>query len=297
LQRGKVVKAAGGFFNVRDELGTEYLCRARGALKKGGDALMVGDWVKFTVSSDSVPTFPHGEGVIEERLPRKNRLHRPPVANVDQLIIIMSLKFPECNWQLVSRLLVLAEKEGLASLLCLNKTDLVDDAELRNLAELLDPYPYPVLYTCALSAEGIDPLKGCLSSKCSVFAGPSGVGKSSLLNAIQPGLSLQTAPVSKKIKHGRHTTRQAEILALESGGSVVDTPGFMKIDFAKIEAEELPGLFPEFADLRGHCAFRDCFHLSEPDCAVHRETGKTINPMRYGHYRHFMKELNKQEAY
>ncbi len=297
MRKGKVVKAAGGFFNVRDDSGREYFCRARGSIKKGGDALMVGDWVHFALSSDSVPASLPGEGVIEERLPRKNRLYRPPVANVDQLIIIMSLKLPECNWQLVSRLLVLAEKEGLSSLLCLNKTDLVNDAEIRELAGNLDPYPYPVLYTCALSGEGIDRLKECLRSKCSVFAGPSGVGKSSLLNAIQPGLSLQAAPVSKKIKRGRHTTRQAEILVLDNGGSVVDTPGFMRIDFENIEVEELPGLFPEFERFRGHCAFRNCFHLSEPDCAVRREISSKINPMRYEHYGHFMKELTKQEAY
>ncbi|MFO7951695.1 MAG: ribosome small subunit-dependent GTPase A [Bacillota bacterium] len=294
--QGRVIKAAGGFFTVRDPEGSEYLCRARGSLKKDKKGLMVGDWVKFDLVEDG-GGFPTGEGVVEEMLPRKNSLPRPPVANVDQLIVVMSLKQPECDWQLVNRLLVLAEKENLPAALCLNKTDLCNAREQGKLDSKVEQFPYTIFYTSAVSGDGLDTFKEKLKDRCSVLAGPSGVGKSTLLNAISPGLSLQTAPVSGKIKRGKHTTRQASLLPLETGGMVVDTPGFTRLNFFNIEPEELADLFPEFRALHDHCRFRDCLHLNEPGCAVREEIGRSLNPVRYEHYQYFMKELNKQEAY
>jgi ribosome biogenesis GTPase / thiamine phosphate phosphatase len=296
LQEGKIVKAAGGFFSVRDSGSAEYICRARGMLKRDKASLMVGDLVLFAVVENATGDDP-GEGVIEKLLPRKNRLRRPPVANVEQLVVVMSLRHPECDWQLISRLMVIAEQEELAALLCLNKIDLLAEPDLVALDDLLKPYPYPVILTSALSGAGIEALIEKLSDSCSVFAGPSGVGKSSLLNAVQPGLSLQTGEVSEKIKRGRHTTRQAELLSLKNGGTVVDTPGFSRLDFFAIEPGRLAHYFPEFETLRGCCGFRDCRHISETDCAVRNEIGKTVNPMRYEHYCYFARELEKQEAY
>ncbi len=296
MLKGKVIKAAGGFFTVRDESGGEHVCRARGMLKRGKSGLMVGDWVLF--EPFEATSFTAGdEGIIEELMPRANRLYRPPVANVDQLIAVMSLKEPECDWQLVSRMLVLAEKENLAAVLCLNKTDLIEKKELDDLTSRLEFYPYPILYTSAVNKTGLDQLENRLSGQCSVFAGPSGVGKSSLLNVIQPGLSLQTGIVSEKIKRGRHTTRQAELLLLNNGGSVVDTPGFTRLDFSDLEADYLADYFPEFDPLRGRCGFRNCRHISEPECAVRQEISKSINSMRYDHYKYFIQELGKQEAF
>lgn len=296
MLEGKVIKAAGGFFTVYDETGSEYLCRARGMLKRDKASLMVGDRILFEPGEKS-SAIDYSEGVIEKLLPRINCLKRPPAANVDQLVVVMSIKQPDCDWQLVSRLLVLAEQEKLSAFLCLNKTDLVAEDELRLLTGQTDPYPYPILYTSAVSGAGLDSLKERLSGQCSVFAGPSGVGKSSLLNAVQPGLSLQTGTVSDKIKRGRHTTRQAELLPLTSGGSVVDTPGFTRLDFFKLEPALLVDYFPEFEPLREHCSFRNCRHISEPECAVRREIGKTLSQMRYDHYQYFVKELSKREVY
>lgn len=290
MLQGQVIRAAGGFFAVRDESGAEYLCRARGALKKNRGTLMVGDRVFFKPDGKDSGDCP-GEGIIEKIQPRSNCLYRPPVANIDQLVVVMSLRQPDCDWQLISRLAVLAEKEGLSTLICLNKTDLVSSKELSELQNLLYPYPYRVLLTSAVSGKGLDDLAGNLNGCCSVFAGPSGVGKSSLLNVIQPGLSLQTGSVSDKIKRGRHTTRQAELLILDNGGAVVDTPGFTRLDFRSIDPVEMADYFPEFDACRGKCAFRNCLHLSEPDCAVLMEIDKTVNAMRYEHYRAFMKEL------
>lgn len=296
MLQGRVIKAAGGLFTVRDNEGRECLCHARGMLKQDKKGLMVGDWVKFDIIADGAGK-PTGEGVIEEMYPRKNYLPRPPVANVDQLLVIMSLKQPECDWQLVSRMLVLAEKEELPAEVCLNKTDLFTEREQGELDGRLDHFPYPFFYTSAVSGDGLEALKDKFKGGCSVLAGPSGVGKSTLLNAISPGLSLQTGPVSSKIKRGKHTTRQVTLLPLETGGMVVDTPGFTRLNFFDIEPEELADLFPEFRALHDGCKFRDCRHLSEPGCAVREEVGESVNPMRYEHYRFFMKELNKQEAY
>lgn len=296
MLEGKVLKAAGGFFTVCDENDREYICRARGILKRNKAALMVGDRVLFEPESDGDGSF-SGEGIIETLLPRTNRLKRPPAANVDQLVVVMSLKQPDCDWQLVSRLMVLAEQEKLRAFLCLNKTDLASEDEFGELNKELKPYPYSIIHTSAVNGEGIDQLKENLKDRCSVFAGPSGVGKSSLLNAIQPGLSLKTGTVSDKIKRGRHTTRQAELMKLSSGGLVVDTPGFTRLEFLDLDPDQLAEFFPEFELLRGSCGFRNCRHSSEPDCAVRREIGKTVNTMRYRHYQYFLDELGKQEAF
>lgn len=296
MLKGKVVRAAGGFFAVCDDSGKEYLCRARGMLKRGNEALMVGDLVLFN-PGEKASAEKDGDGIIEKRLPRSNRLSRPPVANVDQLVVVISLKHPDCDWQLASRMLVLAEKENMTAFICLNKSDLANSDELTKLEERINCYPYPVIYTSALTGKGISTAADRLKGYCSVFAGPSGVGKSSLLNAVQPGLSLQTGTLSDKIKRGRHTTRQAALLQLDSGGTVVDTPGFSRLEFSGIDPENLADHFPEFDALQGSCNFRDCKHTGEPGCAVEPEIGKSINLMRYEHYRLFLDEINEQEAY
>jgi len=292
LQQGKVIKAGGGFFTVRDQEGSEYLCRARGTLKKGKQTLIVGDEVIFNPLKESSEES-SGEGVIEKALPRANYLPRPPVANVDQIVVVISLNKPSCDWQMISRVAVMAEKENLPVLVCLNKTDLISREELDQVYKDIEPYPYPVIFTSALSGEGTGNLKDRLAGCCSVLAGPSGVGKSTLLNFIQPGLSLQTAEVSEKIGRGRHTTRQAALLPLDNGGSVVDTPGFSRLNFKNLKPGQLADCFPELEELRGRCGFRDCLHLNEPNCAASEELNKTLNPMRYEHYKFFMQELSQ----
>jgi len=301
LNQGTIIRAAGGFFTVYTVTGESYLCRARGNLKRDNQSLMVGDRVLFVpplkpALSAVAEAIDHG--TIEELIPRKNSLNRPNVANVDQLAVVISLKQPSYDWQLASRLLVQAEKEGMEALLCLNKADLVEDDELYEIEKQLNPFPYRVLISSAHSGRGLDSLAERLSGKCSVFAGPSGVGKSSLLNSLQPGLTLKTGAVSDKIKRGRHTTRQAELLPLNFGGSVVDTPGFSRLELADLKPENLALLFPEFEAYSGRCAFRDCQHLTEPRCAIRQHLGDQINPLRYGHYCYFMDELSKrQEVY
>jgi len=293
LLQGKVIKAAGGFFTVLDQEGKRYLCRARGALKRDSKTLIVGDEVIFQPLQEPAGDA-EGEGIVERQLPRSNYLKRPAVANVDQIIVVMSLKDPECDWQMISRIAVLAENETLPVLVCFNKVDLIAPGQMQQLSSRVKPFPYPVVFTSALSGEGTAKLKEYLSGCCSVLAGPSGVGKSTLLNSIQPGLSLQTGAVSERIGRGKHTTRQATLLPLDQGGSVVDTPGFSRLDFKKFTSPELADYFPELENIRARCGFRDCLHLNEPRCAVHKELGKTVNPLRYEHYKSFMQELNQQ---
>ncbi len=294
MLEGRVVRAAGGFFTVLAEDGLKYLCKARGNLKRGQAALLVGDRVSFRPEKNS-SSLSDPQGIIEQKLPRRNFIDRPPVVNVDQLVIITSQKEPSGDWQLVSRLSVMAERENLQTVICVNKIDLLTQDEMKAMETLTWLYPYPLLYASAKLETGIDKLKAVLRGTCSVFAGPSGVGKSSLLNAVQPGLKLQTGEVSEKIMRGRHTTRHAELLALEGGGSVVDTPGFTRLDFQRIKPAELKAYFPEFETLQGRCAFRDCRHLTEPNCAVKDAVGQSVNPMRYEHYSYFAAEIGKGE--
>lgn len=293
MRQGKVIRAAGGFFTVLDQKGSEYLCRARGSIKKSQGNLIVGDEVMFRPLLET-PDDSRGEGVVEEVLPRRNFLPRPPVANVDQVVVVMSLKNPACDWQIISRMAVLSEIENLPVVVCLNKTDLISRDQLKKEAESIEPFPYQVIFTSALSGDGTGELKERLAGSCSALAGPSGVGKSTLLNQIQPGLCLQAGPVSEKIGRGRHTTRQAALLPLDNGGSVVDTPGFTRLNFKSLDPHLLAHYFPELEALRSRCGFRDCLHLHEPNCAVTEELGKSVNPMRYEHYRYFMEELNQQ---
>ena len=296
MRQGKIFKAAGGFFSVHSDVGNVFVCRARGLLKRNRQTLLVGDEVVFQPVRE--PDYESvGEGVIEKVLPRKNNLRRPAVVNVDQLAVVFSLKNPPCDWQLASRLAVLAEQEGIPVFFCFNKTDLMTEGELKRNDSLLEFSPYCYIRTSALTGEGVIDLKNKLAGRCSVFAGPSGAGKSSLLNAVQPGLALQTGSVSERIGRGRHTTRSAELLILDNGGMVADTPGFTRLEFGSLRAEDLARYFPEFSDLHRQCAFRDCRHLDEPDCAVREEVGKRVNPLRYEHYRFFMEELDRQEVY
>ena len=296
-----MVRIAGGFFYVRDAEGRDYNFRARGRLKQMGDAILVGDRVRFQPAATGAEMKPRrggaaGSWIIEELLPRKTALSRPPVANVEQLVLVMALREPDPDWQLAGRILVLAGQESLSVLCCLNKIDLIAGAEKESLFRLLEPFPYPLLWSSAKTGAGIAQLREKLQGTFSVFAGPSGAGKSSLLNAVQPGLSLKTGAVSGKIGRGRHTTRHAELLPLHPDGLVVDTPGFSRVSLTGLVPERLGALFPEFTAHVSRCSFRNCNHIHEPGCAV-REAVSTgaINSLRYEHYRLFWQELTDKE--
>ena len=209
------------------------------------------------------------EGVIEEILPRKNELVRPAIANVDQAVVVLACSDPKPDWLFLDRLLVLIEANGLEPVICFNKSDLIDEIEgYLDIIEIYRAAGYPVVITSAAAGEGIEELRTLLKDRVSTFAGPSGVGKSSLLNKIESGLELAVGAISAKLRRGKHTTRQVELIQLSFGGLVADTPGFSQLRSTGIKPQELQQYFPEFYEASFDCKFRGCMHVKEPDCAV-----------------------------
>jgi len=292
MKTGRLLTAYGGYFFVYDrETNQKYRAKIRGKLKEEDVEVIPGDRVRFAVLED-------GSGVIEERLERKNALFRPKIANVEQIIIIFAVQEPSLHFKLLDRLLVLGEVARLDSeinlVLCLNKIDLTGYDQAQRLLAPYEKIGYQVLYTSAREKRGLDRLTNQLQDQVSVFAGPSGVGKSSLLNSIQPGLELKTGSISQQANQGRHTTRRVELLSLETGGWVADTPGFSSLDLSFIVPRELQYFFPELKRYIGQCKFSPCFHDHEPECAVKAavQRGKVVSH-RYEHYLEFLQEIKQ----
>ena len=289
MLRGIIIRAIGGFYDVRTENGTEYRCSARGRFKKDGTTLYVGDRASITPLSVQ-------EGVLETVEPRETLLPRPQVANVEQVVIVCSPQNPQLSLQLLDRLLVLAENQQLRAIICMNKEDLPHEEAELSLRKLYENAGYLLIIASAKFGQGIEELKQLLCGRISVLAGPSGVGKSSLLNCIQPGLKLRTGEVSDRLKSGRHTTRQVELLALDCGGLVADTPGFSQLALVAVSPQKLPSCFPEFLPFAPQCRFNPCRHRDEPDCAVKKAVaGGKIGESRYKNYLVFLDEVITQE--
>ncbi len=244
----------------------------------------------------SIDNLDKKKGVIEERFPRKNCLIRPKVANVDQAVVVMSLAQPEPDRMLLDRLLIMVEDTGISSVICFNKIDLKEPSFTGELPGLYEKIGYKIIVTSAKTGVGKRELLKILKGKISVFTGPSGVGKSSLLNLLQEGFHLSTGSVSKKGGRGRHTTRHVELLELESGGWVADTPGFSRIYLPLIEREKLAFYFPEMLPHIPSCKFKTCLHDQEPGCAVKKAVEeKKIDKIRYEHYLKLLEEIISQE--
>jgi len=289
MPRGLIVKALSGFYYFLPDDGGEVVrCRARGVFKKREVSPLVGDRVAFEVE-------PTGEGTVTEIETRTTELVRPPVANVDTAVLVFSVAEPAISYLLLDRFLVHTEMAGLDSIICLSKTDLEEGKD--EVKEAVDRYTrigYEVFVTSSPRREGIDPLVQRLAGHISVVAGQSGVGKSTLLNAMIPGLDLETNAISQKLGRGKHTTRHVELFRLPSGGFIADTPGFSQLDFQNMEPEQLGEGFREFRDLSGSCKFRGCMHISEPGCAVIESLQEgRIDRLRYEHYLLFVQELRE----
>jgi len=283
---GTVIKAYSGYYYVFDGHDV-WECRARGLFRHIGQNVLVGDRVVLRPANK-------GTGVVEKVLPRRSELVRPPVANVDQALVIFSLKDPDPNPGLLERFLLIIGTKGIIPLICFNKIDLSRGEE----AELAVRYReagYRVFLTSAVTGAGLDDLRGSLHSLVSVVAGPSGVGKSTLLNAISPGLSLKTGELSAKLRRGKHTTRHVELIPLPGGGLVADTPGFSSLDMPDLKPEDLPALFQEIAAREGGCRFTGCMHHKEPGCLVKEAVEKgEIDGFRYRQYIEFLEELQEK---
>jgi ribosome biogenesis GTPase len=287
-EEGTVIKAYGGFYYVLSG-GMEWECALRGRLRHEKKQVMVGDRVLFLPRDGKT-------GVIEEVLPRANALIRPPVANVDQALMVFALKEPEPNPGLIDRFLIIASVNGIEPILCFNKSDLDGDTRDELIARYINFYR--VIATSTITGEGLEQLLETLQDRITVFAGPSGVGKSTIINALIPGVFLKTGMISDKTKRGKHTTRHVELINLPSGGLVADTPGFTSLELPDIKPEELAEHFPEIARLKGECYFSGCLHAQEPDCRVKQavESGE-IQSSRYQQYLEFLKILKERKIY
>ncbi|KFM92562.1 MULTISPECIES: ribosome small subunit-dependent GTPase A [Bacillus] len=291
MPEGKIIKALSGFYYVLD--GDQIIqCRGRGVFRKNKITPLVGDDVVYQADNDK-------EGYILEIKDRFNELVRPPISNVDQAVLVFSAKEPTFSTSLLDRFLVLVEAGGIRPIICITKMDLVDDDALKErihqYAEDYRNIGYSVYTTSMKNGSGIEDIVSHFQDKITVFAGQSGVGKSSLLNAISPELELKTAGISAHLGRGKHTTRHVELIDI-NGGLVADTPGFSSLEFAGIEAEDLGSAFLEISEKSAECKFRGCLHMKEPNCAVKRavENGE-IAQYRYDHYVEFLTEIKDRK--
>ncbi len=291
--QGKIVKGIAGFYYVHVVESGVYECKAKGTFRKDKIRPLVGDNVEIDILDEK-----DREGSITKILPRKNGLIRPAVANIDQALVVFAVTQPEPHFNLLDRFLVMMERKEIPTVLCFNKTDIAESPAITELKEIYSGCGYPVIFTSAREKEIISQLKELLKGKTTAIAGPSGEGKSSLINLLQSEVRMETGSISRKIARGKHTTRHSELIVLGEDSYIMDTPGFSSLYVNDFEKEELKYCFPEFEPYEGQCRFIGCDHIHEPDCAVKAavETGK-INKVRYDDYTEMYRELKERKRY
>lgn len=292
MVQGTIIKGIAGFYYVKAGQ-TIYECKARGKFRNKSIVPAIGDNVLISIKEEENSTDRFLEGTIEEIKERKNSLIRPAVANVDQAMVVFSVTYPEIHLDLLDRFLIHIEKEDIKPYILLNKIDEGQPETYDYIVERYTKVGYEVICLSAKKAIHTERLMPLLKDKTTVFAGPSGVGKSTLLNTIA-NFSLETGNVSDKIKRGKHTTRHVELLALKDGGFVLDTPGFTSLQLEGIDPDELQDYFPELRKYKGACKFRGCTHLHEPGCKVQEalEQGELIKE-RYDTYKNYYNQLKE----
>lgn len=288
--KGRIIRAVAGYYYVYSyEDGKQHQCRARGIFRKDGLKPLVGDEAEFhlTYTEDT-------EGSVDSILPRKNVLIRPPVANVDQALIVFALRSPEPNLSLLDRFLILMKRQDIPSVIVFNKEDLDDEHNIERIRDIYTGCGCRVLSMSIAKDEGVDEVRRLLLGKTTVLAGPSGVGKSSLTNLLCPEAEMETGEVSRKTLRGKQTTRHAQLFPCGDHSFFFDTPGFSSLYLDEIKPEELRDYFPEFEEYEPRCRYGGCLHLSEPDCGVKRavEEGK-ISRTRYESYKKLVAELKE----
>ncbi len=290
---GKIIKGIAGFYYVHVVETGIYECKAKGIFRYQNIKPLVGDNVELDVIDEEGRI-----GNITTILERKNALIRPAVVNIDQGMVLFSIKSPMPNLNLLDRFLVMMEMQDVDSIICFNKTDLVIEADIQLLKETYENAGYKVLFTSVKDRVGIDEVHKALSGKTTVFAGPSGVGKSSMLNALIPSANMETGTISTKIQRGKHTTRHSEIFHLEENTYIMDTPGFSSMYACEFEKEELKTYFPEFVKYEGKCRFNGCVHVNEPDCSVKDAILRNIiSRSRYENYLLMFEEIKNRKKY
>lgn len=291
--QGKIVKGISGFYYVH-VVGTGiYECKAKGVFRNRKVKPLVGDNVEIVVLDEEKHL-----GNVEEILPRKNELIRPAVSNIDMALVIFAAAKPNPNFNLLDRFLCMMEYQKVPVTICFNKCDLVSEEEKENLQKIYAPAGYDILFTSVKTGENIDRLKALLAEKTTTVAGPSGVGKSSLINELQTDVRMQTGAISDKIGRGKHTTRHSEIISIGQDTYIMDTPGFSSMDLPGFEKEDLWICYPEFVPYEPECRFIGCSHIGEPDCGVKNALAEgKISRVRYDNYVMLYDEMKNIRKY
>lgn len=291
--QGKIIRGIAGFYYVHvPEIGI-LECKAKGIFRKNKLKPLVGDFVEVSILDEE-----NKKGNIDEVLERKNELIRPAVANIDQALVIFAIKKPEPNLNLLDRFLIMMEQKDIPCVLVFNKSDLATEEEKETLRAIYQNSGCKILFISAKQNQGIEEIRNVLEGKTSTVAGPSGVGKSSLINQLQSSISMETGSISEKIERGKHTTRHTEFIPIGDDTFIMDTPGFSSLAVFDMEKEELEQFYPEFDDYRDTCRFNGCSHTHEPGCSVKEaiEEGK-ISKERYENYRLIYEELKNRKKY
>ncbi len=295
--RGRIVKGIAGFYYVNTGSSSVYECKAKGIFRKDNIKPLVGDDVEIEIIDDE-----KGVGNITKILPRRNQLVRPPVANVDQAVILFAIVKPDPNYNVLDKFLIQMRRNKLPVVICFNKQDIATKEEQQELMDAYEKCGYEVIFISVHEGAGIDALCEKLKGKTSVVAGPSGVGKSSLLNRLHPEADMETGELSKKIHRGRNTTRHSEMFFIPSLSDdkektyIFDTPGFTSLALKDVTPEELPLFYPEFEPYEPECRFGGCSHIAEPDCGVKKALANgEISKVRYDNYKVIYEELKNMK--
>lgn len=291
--RGKIIKGIAGFYYVHATDGEVYECRAKGIFRKEGQKPLVGDEVQIDIIDEAEHT-----GNVARLLPRRNMLVRPAVANVDQALMVFSVTDPVPNFQLLDKMLAIMGSQRVQTAICFSKSDLGDARALAELRARYEKSGNRLVFSSIPRNQGLEELCDLLAHKTTAVAGPSGVGKSSLVNRLQPSARMETGEISGKTSRGKHTTRHAQLIHVREDTYLVDTPGFTSLSADGIPLEELAGYFPEFSPYVGECRFQGCSHIHEPDCGVKEALSRGEIPMgRYESYVSIYQELQEKKRY
>jgi len=291
--QGKIVKGIAGFYYVHVVEYGVYECKAKGIFRKDKKKPLVGDDVDIEVLSEVEKT-----GSIINIFERKNELIRPAVANIDQALVVFAAAKPSPHFNLLDRFLVMMQTKEIPVILCFNKEDIASEEKLSELAEIYEKCGCQLIFVSAKEEKNMETLRRMLEGKTTAIAGPSGVGKSSIINLLNPKANMETGSISRKIERGKHTTRHSELFMIGEDSYIMDTPGFSSLYVNDFEKEELKYYFPEFELYEGQCRFNGCDHIHEPGCAVKEavEKGK-IHAVRYEDYKELYEELKNKRRY